>query len=41
VLIDSNLLGVDGTAEYIEILARKVFGIQKGADENVSEKIRV
>lgn len=24
-LIDSNLLGVDGTAEYIEVLAKKVF----------------
>ena len=26
-LIDSSLLGVDGTAEYIEVLAKKVFGI--------------
>lgn len=26
-LIDSSMLGVDGTAEYIEILAKKVFGM--------------
>ena len=26
-LIDSSLLGVEGTAEYIEILAKKVFGL--------------
>lgn len=26
-LIDSSLLGVDGTAEYIEILAKKVFNL--------------
>ena len=26
-LIDSSMLGVDGTAEYIEILAKKVFNI--------------
>lgn len=26
-LIDSNLLGVDGTAEYIEVLAKKVFDL--------------
>ncbi len=27
ILIDSSMLGVDGTAEYIEILAKKVLGI--------------
>jgi cytidylate kinase len=27
ILIDSSLLGVDGTAQYLEILARKVFGL--------------
>ena len=26
-MIDSSLLGVDGTAEYIEILAKKTFGL--------------
>ena len=26
-LVDSSMLGVDGTAEYIEILAKKVFDI--------------
>ena len=26
-LIDSSMLGVDGTAEYIEVLAKKVFEI--------------
>jgi hypothetical protein len=27
ILIDSSLLGVDGTAEYLEILAKKLFEI--------------
>jgi cytidylate kinase len=27
ILINSSLLGVDGTAEYLEILAKKVFGL--------------
>ncbi len=27
ILIDSNLLGIDGTAEYIEVLAKKLFAI--------------
>lgn len=29
-LIDSSRLGVEGTAEYIEILAKKIFAIKKG-----------
>jgi cytidylate kinase len=29
-MLDSNLLGIDGTAEYIEILAKKLFADQRG-----------
>lgn len=37
VLIDSSLLGVDGTAELIEEVAKKVFHEQEGQDMNKKE----
>lgn len=33
-LIDSSVLGIEGTAEYIEILARKVFGLGPGGNQD-------